>query len=305
MKKENRYPPTHWPDTELPAGRIDGGRFQLDDGGWISRELMSFDLRPPPLELHLREMREVDPASPDGLRGLCDLVGAPLDWGQPWRGVTSPRMLPHIAQVHAQRQADNLGDQLDLPPANWSSRPARAFHVREVALRVALVRLLVDHVDSALSGADTAPVWQRAGFFEEDALTQHEEAASELVGERPLSDESSETVAWARFAEALNEGLSEFSPRLLTLNIESEPDTSDVVTAYAASCAHLFNDLRDQVPYRRCADETCGRLFRRQIGRSKGINKPRATGVDFCTHRHAMNQSRRDRKRAALSGKES
>ena len=83
------------------------------------------------------------------------------------------------------------------------------------------------------------------------------------------------------------------------MGIESEPDTSDVITAFGAACSFVFNDLRDQIPYKYCAYEKCGQLFKRQLGRAEGKNKPRSSGVRYCTWRHALNQSRDERKREA------
>ena len=225
-------------------------------------------------------------------------------WARWWtrpipRGVVSPVVLDHVARPHAQIQADKLGEALGLPTSEWDRRPPGGVHLREVALRVDYVRLFVDHARLALEGKPTSPAWQRIGAFDEDAMSEQDEAMAVMLGERPLGDESPETVAWARFAGWLNIGLSELSPRILTFHVASEPDPSDVVTAFTAACAQVFNDLRDQLPYKVCADETCGRLFRRQLGRSKGLNKPRSSGVEYCTWAHARNQSRRERRREA------
>jgi hypothetical protein len=309
MNKENRYPRRRqWPDVELPTPRVSYWRYELIAGGWLVPQLGTLKLAPPPAELHLREMREVDAGDPEALRQLCEEVGEVVDYGTPWSGVVGRRKLPEVAMAHAIAQADNIGDQLGLPEADWDSRPAEAVHAREVGLRVASVRLLVEHTRLYLAGDRVAPVWQRVGAFDEDPFwTKHDEQLASALGERPLADESPEVVGWARFAGYLNDGLEEFSPRLLAFNIESEPDFGDVVTAYGAACALIFNDLRDGNPYRVCADETCGRLFRRQLGRSKGVNKPRSSGVEFCTWAHARNQSRRERRRAerAAAGEES
>jgi hypothetical protein len=310
MAKKNRYPIVSapmWPDAELPLPRVELRRFNLSESGWLTPEFGTLGFGYPPVELHLREMRDVDVADPSELRELCETVGTPVDPARPWVGVVSGGVFDKLKAGYAQRTADNIGNQLDLPVVEWSERgddlPVDAIHVREVAVRVVFVRLMVEHVRRALAGQPTAPGWQSAGAFNDDFMTTHDEAAALARGERPLAEESPETVAWARFAGFLNDGLSEISPRLLTFGIESEPDTGDVHTSFAAACVQIFNDVRDRQPYRVCEDETCGRLFRRQLGRSEGKNRVRSSGVKFCTHRHAMNQARRERRRDARAAK--
>lgn len=301
MNKQNRYPlPQGWPDLELPLPRVRLWRLTLSSDGWLIPEgLTGGYLDQPPPELHLREMRDVSTSDPAALRDLCQEVGEPLLSANPAIGVVGRAARPHLAIAHAQAQADNAGNQLGLPPANWGERPPLSVHVREVALRVEYTRLLVQHARLALLGQPTAPVWQRAGFFHEDAVSVAEEAIAEAAGFAALGDERPETVAWARFSGLLNDGLAELSPRLLGLDIESEPDVSDVASSYAAACSRIFNDLRERRPYKVCADETCRRIFRRQLGRSEGKNRPRSTGVEYCTWSHARNQSRRERRREA------
>jgi len=75
-------------------------------------------------------------------------------------------------------------------------------------------------------------------------------------------------------------------------------NASDVVNAYTAACVLIFNDLVEGGPYLTCGDETCGRIFRRQLGRSGGTYN-RTEGVAYCTPQHARNQSPRERRRRA------
>lgn len=310
MNQKNRYPTRGrlwrmWPDAELPMPRTARYDWELTDDGWLLPQPSGEDAEPP-IELHLREMREVDSRSPEQLRDLCGVVGAVVHTSHPYRGVVSSDLGLHLWLGAAQLFADNIGDQLGLPVADWERRKLLSLsteepvvHVREVAARVETVRVLVDHAELALAGERTAEVWRRLGVFNDDALTEHDDHLSRARGVRPRSEERDpERLAWAEFRETLNYGLTEFSPRLIAA-IESEPQTDDVTTAFAAACAMVFNDLRDGIPYKRCKDETCGRLFRRQIGRSENKNKPRSSGVEFCTWAHARNQWRRDKRHEA------
>jgi hypothetical protein len=58
----------------------------------------------------------------------------------------------------------------------------------------------------------------------------------------------------------------------------------------------LVNDLAEEVPYLRCANESCGRLFVRQRGRTEhGGNRMR--GVMYCSNTCARAQYQRERRR--------
>lgn len=303
MIKKNSYPPPkRWPDAELPLPRVVLRKYDLSDDGWLVPVAGTLNWAHPPPELHLREFRETDIASPDSLRSLCQEAGEIVVPARPWLGVIGPGVFDQAARPDAEQVADELGAHLKLPAADWAHRTGGSLdhvHVREVALRVWWVRIFVMHATRVLDREAVAPLWQQLGVLDDetDPLRSSHERTAVAHGFKPLGDEEAEVVARARFATQLNNGLVELSPRLLDFHVESEPDLSDVTSAYAAACAMVFNDLRDQVPYKVCADETCGRLFRRQLGRSKGINKPRSTGVEFCTWSHARNQSRRARRR--------
>lgn len=70
---------------------------------------------------------------------------------------------------------------------------------------------------------------------------------------------------------------------------------------YSLLCLQLANDVADQVSYRRCANETCGRLFVRQRGRAeKGQHRSDAAYCDkYCARAQAQRAyRRRQRKRS-------
>jgi hypothetical protein len=62
-------------------------------------------------------------------------------------------------------------------------------------------------------------------------------------------------------------------------------------------CSRIFDDLRDGQPYKVCTDETSGRIFVDNWGDQEARNRPRSSGVEYCTWSHARNQSRRERRR--------
>lgn len=215
-----------------------------------------------------------------------------LDSANPSVGVSSPGTIASIAERMHELTTANIASQLGLPvPTDWRSRPPVATHVSEAAARLIFMRRMVEHVDDALAQRATAPGWQRIGFLD----LEREDA---FPGERPLSEEHPETLAWYFFANMLNQGLTRVGPRLVPPDLDAAPYLGDIVDAFTAGCVMVFNDLHERIPYRRCADETCGRIFRRQVGRSEGAFS-RSEGVSYCSPQHARNQSQRERRRRA------
>lgn len=303
MDTQDRYSPSFWPATALPVPRVETGMLNDLGGGWLGfgfdaeHQVTEFVFEPPPAEMHLREVRDADLADPLSLRRLASVAGAPVGLSQWWRGYASPTTDPRAAEPQFYGEVEAIARQLDLaPPADWRDRPrAGAFHLTEVAHGAARVRLLTDHLVRSLDGEPVAPVWQAAGFFDADELE------SALLppappGGRAFDEESAEKVAWYYFTNWLNNGLSPFSAHVVEPEIDSLPPIRDITTSYSAACVLVFNDLVDGLPYRRCQDETCGRVFRRQLGRSEG-QFYRSEGVAYCTPQHARNQAQRERRR--------
>lgn len=294
--RQFRYSPDLWPNSRLPVPRLAvPGEVVLDDAGWLRTGHSGLKVGFAPAEMHLREMRDVDVQSADEIVALVGQVGSLLDYGRPWAGVETPTTMPTFALANYRTTVEKLGAQLGFDLPDWESRPPGATHVSEEATRLVLARRLVDHVDDALAQRATAPGWQAIGFFED--------LDSPLMGGFPpdgraLDEEDPETLAWYYFANMINNGLAEVSPRVAPPSLDSWPDLGDITSGYTAACVLLFNDLVDSIPYRRCADETCGRIFRHQLGRSGGGFR-RSEGVAFCTPQHARSQSQRERRRRA------
>jgi hypothetical protein len=95
----------------------------------------------------------------------------------------------------------------------------------------------------------------------------------------------------------LNNGLRPFSAHVDLI----PADTSTHVRPrfrcdlYAAMCLQLFNHMLARSGYHVCRNESCGRLFVHQRGRSK--TQHRSKGVEFCSPPCAWAQLQRERRR--------
>jgi len=99
----------------------------------------------------------------------------------------------------------------------------------------------------------------------------------------------------------LSDAMSVFTPTIsFEASMPAEPGESPPL--YCVLCLELFNHILDNAAYRTCANETCGRLFVRQQGRSEH-GQHRASGVLYCSHSCARAQANRAYRRRRRSGR--
>lgn len=101
----------------------------------------------------------------------------------------------------------------------------------------------------------------------------------------------------------LNPALTPFHPRLDSTGLAEQAPGAifQLVPLYATCCLELYNHISDNTPYRNCANETCRRLFIRQIGRAEH-GQHRSEGVKYCSKHCARARAQRQyrqRKRPA------
>lgn len=140
----------------------------------------------------------------------------------------------------------------------------------------AYVENLEDFRWGAVSIRDMVRAWR---WLNEGAEPEAWECPVWDDGGPPASVEKAQAV----LERTLTDGLAHFHPRL------GEPPE---VTLYDACCLQLYGHMAEEARYRICANETCGRLFVRQSGRSvKGGH--RSGGVKYCSAHCARAQAQR------------
>jgi hypothetical protein len=278
----------------VPVPRIPAVDKVSHEDGWLVLDRPSDSYVDVPSEVYLREFRDTDPADIDQLARLCSLglicplTDPPFFHDLEW-GTTGPVPRLWSSWLGA------LAVQLDLPreprelelEKGWRRSAGKAVHVTEVAVRVWFVQRCTEHLLAYAAGEPVQPVWRDAVVY----------AGREPV-RQPWRDAEDEAMAWRNFTEITDAALRDFHVRV-SVATDSQPESAIGgvhTTLYSAAMLQLVNDLAEEVPYLTCANETCGRPFVRQRGRSEyGGNRMR--GVLYCSNTCARAQYQREKRR--------
>lgn len=79
---------------------------------------------------------------------------------------------------------------------------------------------------------------------------------------------------------------------------------SESIPTFFLCCLELFNHIAEQANYKHCRNETCGRLFVKQLGRSTH-GQHRTRGVKYCSAECAKAQAQRQYRRRQATGRNS
>jgi|1186.fasta_scaffold25362_2 hypothetical protein len=259
---------TAWPSAPVPVPKIDvstdvrvrGDRLYF--GGDPSKPR---ERRQPPDQLYLFELADLDLSDVEAVAELCRTLGpiAPLrrtDLPALASGGWRRELLVHSTQYgRAWEPASGENENfIGIEP-----------HVDELTYRVRVVRQLTRHLQAHAAGASVAAAWP-------DCEDDYE--------------------AWTRFSRFSDAALSPFRVRIMVdvgdpdFNV-GEPNPG----LYSIAVLQMFNDFVDQVDFRRCAAEKCGRTFVRQRGRGQSYS--RTIGVLYCSASCANAQAQREWRR--------
>ncbi len=264
---EARFRYSVWPGVRLEPPAIPTWRAEHRGGGWFVLGERGPDVRPPH-DLHVVEFGRTDFRDPAAVAGFIATSGLPAPHvGTPggpqswWHDLYldwTAGLGPDLDSVYA-RIVAGAAERWHLPAPDLDARPRDAVHHAEVVVRV-------------------------------------ESVATALTLLLALSDDRAGETVGVNRALQINAGLARFAVRVDPAG--GQATAAQHFSAYEAACLLIANDLAEHAPYRRCANETCRRIFSRQRGRAE-YGQHRSTGVTFCTPGCARAQSQRERRRKA------
>ena len=216
-------------------------------------------------ELVLRGLQDLDTNSPDAVVAFVNRHG---------------ELRRHFTLFGVNLKAANFDPPFEPPreSPNWN-------HILDVALYLRTMRALVNHWLNYLEGIDVGLAWSA-------------EAS-------PVLKTRFRATPWERFAEAMSAGLDAYRVRVeYTVPLRSGRSFTEHAPQpdlFSAMCLQLFNIMCEALPVRRCANETCGRRFVRQLGRAE-YGQYRTEGVRFCSKTCAKAQVQREYRRRQKKG---
>jgi hypothetical protein len=276
-----RFRPTVWPGQPVPVPPLLQIRGVERDGQWLLPIVDVFGptvLVEAPPEVYLRQFRDTPADDLDALVELCKLglirpefdpySDLPINSDEQWqRSLVDLEMKLWPGQAHwygneEKREEVHERHQGDLGGGIY------LVHAAEVALRVRVMQRTTNHLLAYLAGEPLAPHWR---------------------------DCEGDGEAWRNFISFTSAALRDFHVRV-ELETVGQRQPPDDTTLYTAGMLQLVNDLAANETMRTCANETCGRQYVRQLGRST-YGGHRRSGTLYCSSTCARAQYQREKRR--------
>jgi hypothetical protein len=290
-----RFRPTVWPGEPVPVPRVLAIHDVQRDGAWLLLlPTPRYEYVEVPPEVYLRQFRDTPLDDLDALAELCKLgLIRPLSPARPYSDLPIDsdtlwaRSLAIHTAPHWPGHAPWYGDEEQRQEVE-ERHPARLIpvHAAEVAVRVRMMQRATNHLLAYLDGKPLAPAWHAP----------------------PWRDCKDDLDAWRNFIRFTGAALRDFHVRVDVETVGQSPPADDLqvgevdTTVYSAAMLQLVNDLAANETVHRCANETCGRPFVRQLGRST-YGGHRRTGTLYCTSTCARAQYQREKRRRDRAAK--
>jgi hypothetical protein len=245
-----------------------------------------------PDELYLRAFRDTPAGDLDALAKLLALglvrdlydryedlpIGGPDEAARDSSWRRSLAVLEHELWPGQRGWYGDEAEREQVAAAGPWSYPDRCppVHAAEVALRVRAMQRTTSHLLAYRAGEPLAPHWR---------------------------DCQDEPQAWANFIRFTGAALRSFHVRVELEAIDQPPLPEEETTLYSAAMLQLTNDLAADETIHTCANETCGRPYVRQLGRST-YGGHRREGTRYCSSTCARAQYQREKRRRDRAARE-
>jgi len=181
----------------------------------------------------------------------------------------------------------------------------------EKAAGVGAIESLTEFRWGAWALRDMLTAWRiTKGEMSEDAAVWEAPCWKESINQ--IDENKADWIGGVHVTSVLSRGMKNalrpFSPRVTwrpdDYDIGPHGRTSEELPLYSVLALELFNHMAEGANYRRCANETCGRFFVRQTGRSVH-GQHRTSGVKYCSAECARAQAQRQyrRRKAGQAGR--
>lgn len=296
-----RFRITPWPDVRLPhPDEISHDTYELEDGRFLSLNDWAIQDGPDVSlgEVYLRVV-DLDLLEPHDVLDFVNTFGI--------LGVRRNRFREFSGLI---RFADMVLPEL---MDSWSARTHQQWRkaLREDAQMPPGEETLAEFMFGARWIKDVFSAWQ---VLHEDTEPSEIEWASTwwsaVTRSRAQVPDSYDLAAFLQWG--LDAALQHFHPRLLVgLPSLSEIDDNEGspvwedVTLFCLCALELFDHIAEEADYRRCGNETCGRLFVRQAGRADQRQHRLRGGLKYCSRACANAQMQRESRRRRQAAKTS
>jgi len=262
---KDEYRMTVWPGQRVPVGRVLVVPVTVENSGSSETLGDAVSWRDVPDELYLRELMDLDLSDARAISAFTATYGVlgRMDWSlvpdpsSKRGGATDPSLIKLQRRLKREAQAWPAGER-----KRRMSKDAIVYHAR-------LLRDCVRLLDARQNG-----------------------------GEAKLESSLRLEPAELFVPVVLNAGLTAYHVYVdlpdADLHVPYGPPRPNL---YSALCLQMANHIAEAAVYRRCANESCGRLFVRQRGRAAGSRERRTEGVRFCSAGCARTQAAREYRR--------